>query len=87
MKGILRDGLYHLEEAIVKPSVVPVRLTAACESKMAVNINKSKMVVSKTTWHRWLGHPSLRIFDLVARGCNLLSNKGATEFFSLMSVG
>lgn len=97
LRGILKDGL-HLEEVTVK-STGSVRTTTACEFKKVVNVNKEdpltltlsnisiSSVVSKTTWHRQLGHPSPRIFNLVTKGCNLSFKRDTTKIFHSCELG
>lgn len=90
LKGMLKDDLYHLEEAVVKLAAKGKRNTN--DSKKVVDINKVNQIalilanifvnsfVSKNTWHRCLGHPSSRNFDLITRRCNLTLKNESYNF-------
>lgn len=77
LKGMLKEGLYHLEEFNAK------EVGLSGEEKKAVNINKEhpsafvlsnisvNSAISKSVWHRQLGQPSSRVFELIAPSCNL----------------
>lgn len=76
LRGVLKDGLYQLQDANARSasSLLSSGLNKSRSSTAYVVSNVEPLVnvaVSKSVWHRRLGHPSARVLDFLIKECKL----------------
>lgn len=85
LKGVLRDGLYHLESVNTSPGKEELAAFGPQPSRnnsygSSVMFSVSHLpivvnvTVSKNVWHQRLGHPASKVLDSIIKTCNLLIN-------------
>lgn len=89
MRGLLRDGLYHLESvAVIADDVLEKSGYRKLQFKH-INKNASTFVLSKkandgaskTVWYRRLGHSTMQVLNYIAKVCNLPINGNGDFMF------
>ncbi|XP_038902267.1 probable serine/threonine-protein kinase roco9 [Benincasa hispida] len=75
-QGMLKDGLYQLEDAEVGSSKKAIESRVSLQlvhknNNLCALALSNRNRVSKTIWYRHLDHPSLRTLDFIVKQCNL----------------